>query len=208
VKRSLPSDSAYNAALTVHACARRLEQLCDGELVGEHMHPDFRLWLTSYPSPIFPLSILENGLKMTNEAPAGMRAGMQRIFKADPVSDGKFFEGCAKESTFKALAFALAFFHCVIVGRKAYGPVGWNIPYQFNENDLRISLRQLRMFVDEYEEPPLAMLAYTAGECNYGGKVTDGKDRRTLMTILKGFYCEEASEDGFVPARCPHARWR
>lgn len=66
----------------------------------------------------------------------------------------------------------------------------------FNENDLRISMRQLRMFLDEYEDMPLEMLTYTCGECNYGGKVTDGKDRRTLMTILSDFYNEEV-EAGF-----------
>lgn len=126
----------------------RLEQLCENELHGDSVHPDFRLWLTSYPSPIFPLSVLENGLKITNEAPSGMRAGVARVLKADPVSDSKFFEGCDKADTFKALMFSLAFFHCLIVGRKAFGPVGFNIPYQFNENDLRISMRQLRMFLD------------------------------------------------------------
>lgn len=53
-----------------------------------------------------------------------MRAGLERIYKADPVNDMKFFEGCSKEMEFKAMLFSLSFFHCVLVGRKNYGPVG------------------------------------------------------------------------------------
>jgi dynein heavy chain, axonemal len=110
-------------------------------------------------------------------------AGLQRIYKSDPLTDDTFFSGCAADSTFKNLLLGLAFFHCVVVGRRLFGPVGFNIPYTFNANDLRISLQQLRLFLDEAavvagdhtEEggapPPLAMLTYTAGECNYGGKV-------------------------------------
>lgn len=44
------------------------------------------------------------------------------------------------------------------------------------------------MFLDENDEVPYETLKYTAGECNYGGKVTDGTDRRTLMTIINLFY--------------------
>ncbi len=82
------------------------------------MHPEFRLWLTSYPSPDFPVSILENGLKITNEPPKGLKAGLQRIYKSDPLTDPAFFDGCPSEGPFKNLLLSLAFFHCVAVGRR------------------------------------------------------------------------------------------
>jgi len=160
----------------------------------ERAHPQFRLWLTSYPSDKFPVSILQNGVKMTLQPPKGIRANMLNTYFV--MEDG-YFHGCKKAKDLKKLHFGLAFFHALLQERRKFGPLGFNIPYEFTESDLKICQTQLQMFLDEFDIIPWEALRYTAGETNYGGRVTDGHDRRTTATMLYDFYNPEVIKDGY-----------
>ena len=165
----------------------RFEQICEG-LSPEDAHENFRLWCTTYPSPIFPTSVLQNGVKMAIEPPKGLRANLVGSYSNAPLNQEGYLESCGKPEKFQRLCYALCMFHALLQERRLYGPPGWNIPYGFNESDLLISMQQLFSFLDENDDVPFKALKYCIGECNYGGRVTDGKDRSTLNAILERFF--------------------
>ncbi|OMJ85003.1 hypothetical protein SteCoe_13780 [Stentor coeruleus] len=168
-----------------------LEKRID-EINPDTDQPDFRLWLTSMPSSAFPVSILQNSIKITNEPPKGLKKNMTRSYNS---YDSAAFEDCKKLKEFKRLVYSLSFFHAVIQERRKFGALGWNIPYEFSMSDLSISFYQLRMFLNEYENIPWEALKYMAAEANYGGRVTDIWDRRLINTILADFYNKNALKD-------------
>lgn len=96
----------------------KLERICEGldmKVGGKEVtHPSFRLWLTSYPSADFPVLILQNGIKMTNEPPKGLKANIMGSFKNEPISDPNFFNIHSKLATFKKMLFGLCMFHAII----------------------------------------------------------------------------------------------
>merc|ERR1719199_2421861 len=56
-----------------------MEQLLE-EGAEADVNPEYRLWLTSMPSDKFPVPVLQNGLKITNEPPRGLRANLLRNY--------------------------------------------------------------------------------------------------------------------------------
>ena len=173
-----------------------LERLIEN-ISPDFVHRDFRIWLTSMPSTAFPVSVLQNGSKMTMEPPKGIKANLLKSY-GTMVQDDNFLQACSKPDVFKPLLFSLCLFHGVLLERKKFGSLGFNIPYDFTDGDLRICQSQLRMFLDEYDDAPYKVLTYTAGHINYGGRVTDDWDRRCMMSILAEYYREAVLAAGHV----------
>ena len=153
-------------------------------------HDNFRLWLSSNPTPHFPLAILQRGLKMTTEPPKGLRANLARLYQTC-VTDESFAE-CRTTHKYSKLLFALTYFHAVMLERRKFRTLGINIPYDFNDTDYSVSDDVLKAYLDAYEDTPWDALKYLISEANYGGRVTDEIDRRVLAGYLNQYFCEDA----------------
>nr|XP_048689619.1 dynein axonemal heavy chain 2 isoform X1 [Caretta caretta] len=166
----------------------QLDKLVE-RLQVEEPHPAFRLWLSSSPHPDFPISILQAGIKMTTEPPTGLKANMKRLYQL--VTEPQFGR-CTKPAKYKKLLFALCFFHSVLLERKKFLQLGWNVVYGFNDSDFEVSENLLSLYLDEYEETPWDALKYLIAGVNYGGHVTDNWDRRLLTTYINDYFCEQS----------------
>ncbi|GAB0197858.1 dynein heavy chain 9, axonemal [Grus japonensis] len=169
---------------------KKLEQHSEGS------HRDFRVFISAEPAPspdshIIPQGILENSIKITNEAPTGMHANLHKAldnFNQDTL------EVCTRENEFKSILFALCYFHAVVAERRKFGPQGWNRSYPFNTGDLTISVNVLYNYLEASSKVPYDDLRYLFGEIMYGGHITDDWDRRLCKTYLEEFIKPEMLE--------------
>jgi dynein heavy chain len=151
-------------------------------------HKDFRLWLTTDPTDRFPLGILQRSLKVVTEPPDGLKLNMRATYSR---IDTATFEECPHWA-FRPCMYVLAFLHAVVLERRKYGKIGWNVNYDFNESDLNISRRLVSLYLakafeDGDEFLPWGSLKYLIGDAMYGGRVSDNMDRRILNTYLEEY---------------------
>jgi dynein heavy chain len=151
-------------------------------------HKEFRLWLTTEPSDRFPLGILQRSLKVVTEPPDGLMLNMRATYAK---IDHTVFSECPHWA-FRPCLYVLAFLHAVVLERRKYGKIGWNVSYDFNESDLEISRKLLSLYLQKaYEDGdeflPWGSLKYLIGDAMYGGRVSDDMDRRILKTYLEEY---------------------
>uniref|UniRef100_A0A8C2GSU6 Dynein, axonemal, heavy chain 6 n=1 Tax=Cyprinus carpio TaxID=7962 RepID=A0A8C2GSU6_CYPCA len=158
------------------------------------IHDDFRLFLSSMPTNVFPVTVLQNSVKVTNEPPKGLRANVRRAFTE---ISSTFFEEHILGRKWRKIIFGVCFFHAIIQERKKFGPLGWNIRYEFNDSDRECALLNLNLYC-QIGHIPWDALIYITGEITYGGRVTDAWDQRCLRTILKSFFSPATLEDSYT----------
>ena len=151
-------------------------------------HKDFRLWLTTEPTEKFPLGILQRSFKVVTEPPDGLKLNMRATYSR---IDNSMLEECPHWA-FRPCLYVLAFLHAVVLERRKYGKIGWNVNYDFNESDFNISRRLLSLYLQKsYEDNdeflPWGSLKYLIGDAMYGGRVSDDMDRRILKTYLEEY---------------------
>lgn len=67
--------------------------------------------------------------------PQGLKANMTRLYQLMTETQ---FSRCSKPAKYKKLLFALCFFHSVLLERKKFLQLGWNIIYGFNDSDFEV----------------------------------------------------------------------
>lgn len=176
---------------------RILETLEDPETANE-TNPNFRLFLSSMPCDYFPVSVLQNGVKLTNEPPKGLKANMTRTY--NEFSQTKLDE-CSKPEIWRKLLFSFSLFHAIIQERRKFGPLGWNIRYEFNDSDLETSFIMLLNMLEGSQDIPWDAIKFMTGQINYGGRVTDDNDRKCLLAILEIYCGEHVLNDDYTFSR-------
>ncbi|KAI8842138.1 dynein heavy chain and region D6 of dynein motor-domain-containing protein [Chytridium lagenaria] len=196
--RKMAASGGWICLQNVHLVISWLPEL-EKELKSVTPDKQFRIWMTSEAHAKFPASLLQNSLKITTEAPPGIKKNLQRIYEAwspEYISTGPPLRAQA--------LFALAWFHAVIQERRTYIPQGWNKFYEFSAADLRSSAELLSgMCVASGGKAPQWQVFHGLIEhAIYGGRIDDVQDDLKLRTYMKLYFNDDVfSIGGRAPVR-------
>jgi dynein heavy chain, axonemal len=167
------------------------------DLIGkmkDSLDPGFRLFITALPSSEFPLGLLQMSTKVTNEPPAGLRAGILRSYTV--LVDQDRLER-VENVQWRQLLMGLCFLHSTVQERRKFGPLGWCIPYEYNNGDLTacILFLEKHLYAGAISWPTFQ---YMVSEVQYGGKITDSLDRRMFKTYTAVWLTSNTCSESFT----------
>lgn len=172
-----------------------LERICDN-LAPDTTNPDFRLFLTTHSTDIFPLSVVQGSVKLVNEPPKRLRDTLWRTFTTQPVANENWLNENKNSDQLRALLYSVSFLHGIILERRDFGGIGWTRPYDFNDTDLCISVQQFYEYLNAFSRIPFGILQTLLAECNYGGHMNELCDLKLLKLFTTYFCSQEFCDNG------------
>jgi len=177
------------------------------EILGDPaavIDPDFRLWLTGEPHPKFPIGLLQLAIKVTNEPPKGLKAGLHRTFTT--IINQDFMEKIDIDK-WRTITYVICFLHSIVQERRKFGPLGWCVPYEFNNSDLEASLSFLEKHISANTMPGSSSMnnpinwptvKYMITEVQYGGRITDDLDGKLFKTYGNAYLNDKIFTPNFT----------
>jgi len=148
----------------------------------------FRLWMTAETHPKFPTILLQSSLKVTLEAPPGIKKNMQRSYESWSSS---FVQQKDKNGRAQTL-FALAWVHALLEERRKYIPQGWTKFYEFSMADLRAGADIIDRLYKKAGNKGMKwdFLHGLFENAIYGGRVDNIFDVRVLTSYLMHYFSD------------------
>ena len=140
------------------------------------------------------MGLLQMCTKVTNEPPAGLRAGMLRSYTISIDQDRL---ERVETVQWRQLIFNLCFLHSAVQERRKFGSLGWCIAYEYNTGDLEACLKFLEKHL--YNGPiSWVTFQYMVADVQYGGKITDSVDRLLFATYTQVWLTAKTCAEGFA----------
>ncbi|TKS81144.1 Cytoplasmic dynein 2 heavy chain 1 [Collichthys lucidus] len=195
---SMGQGQADVALATLRECSRNGDWLClknlhlvttwlpllEKELNVLHPKAGFRLWLTAEVHPRFPPILLQSSLKITYEAPPGLKKNLLRTYESwtpEQISKGGVLARAQS-------LFCLAWFHAVCQERRNYIPQGWTKFYEFSLSDLRAGFEIIDRLFEGGKAFQWEFVHGLLESAIYGGRIDNPSDLRILRSYLEQFF--------------------
>ena len=132
-----------NCHLSLDFC----DEILDLMIITNQINENCRIWITTEVNSKFPIGLLQMSLKYTAEPPQGIKAGLRKTFLGLSAD----FLDISNLPYWKPMVYAVAFLHTIVQERRKFGPLGWNIPYEFNASDFNATVQFIQNHLDELD---------------------------------------------------------
>ena len=180
-----------------HLAGKFMYDLEDQLATVTEIDEDMRVWITVEPCVGFPINLLQLSIKITNEPPQGLKAGLRRSYAW--INQDMLDITNAKE--WKPLLYTMCFLHSTLIERKKFGPIGFCVPYEFSQPDLAASVQFVQNHLFSLEKQKgisWDTIRYMVAEVQHGGRVTDDFDKRMMRTYASVWLESSIFRPGFA----------